>query len=262
MEICKKKKLLLLIIGIPTFFMPLAYLIMVIWAFGGMIFNYDLDMPAWMLYFLEPAYYITLILLPMYAAWVLLSKKISGAEKFKWILIIIFLNMIGMPMFYVFIVRKYLGIKLKFNNKDEKALSKFLKLNFINPDNLSSQQNRVLLTYCQKKRQYKIYGFLYMIFGILIIYLSLTYFLSHGIKAFPDALLTKTIIINSSNNTTNVFCPSSFERAESIRFLLYIGALIGMVFFSGLLFIGMGFRNLFFFDNQQKMLIDFLKAKK
>jgi len=132
--------------------LPLVYMISILWVLGGLIFNYNPETPIWLLTIGFPAYFLTIALLPVYIVWVVFSKRLTVREKWWWPFIVIIMNMIGMPWFYIFIFRRYLGIKTKTNSKDEKALEKFLQKNKINHENLSLKQKNVLRAYCRKRR--------------------------------------------------------------------------------------------------------------
>jgi hypothetical protein len=91
------------LLGVPTFYLPLAYLVMGVWAIVGMLVGGEFgEPPEWMVYVLNPALYVTCGLWPIYIAWVGLSKRLALREKGWWLVVVILLNMFGMPMFYVF----------------------------------------------------------------------------------------------------------------------------------------------------------------
>ena len=85
---------------------------MAAWVFGGMLTGDFWDFPVWMKITISPAIYVTFGLWPIYIAWVVLSKRLSWREKAWWLFIVIALNMLGMPIFYVFMIRRYLGLEV------------------------------------------------------------------------------------------------------------------------------------------------------
>jgi len=98
-------------IGILTFYLPLVYLIMAIWALGGMIFNYNLEIPAWLMGIGTLACYLTVALLPIYITWVIFSKQLTAREKLWWAFIVILINC----------------FRILFTNSQHKLLIDFIK---------------------------------------------------------------------------------------------------------------------------------------
>ena len=148
----------LCLLGVPTFYMPLAYLLLA----GGMVFKFATGNMAG-----EPAsalwdalggvaLYVTFAMLPIYLAWVALSKRLILWEKAYWLLMVIFINMLGMPAFYIFMIRRYLGLEKPTTQRDEAALERFLQKYAIDRDCLSEEQLNLLLVYCRQCRLAKL----------------------------------------------------------------------------------------------------------
>jgi len=225
-----------------------------------MIFNYNLETPAWLVGIGTPAFYLTVALLPIYIAWVVFSKQLSVREKLRWGFIVILANMIGMPWFYIFIVRRYLGLENKTNMRDEKTLETFLKKYEIKRESLSQNQQKILCTYCRKQRLQKLGTIFLFPLAALIFYLSIIYFPDEAIRLFSDFAPTKTIIINSVNNTTNELASSALLQKEYSNVTLLFGAMIGIFAAMSIVTLINCFRILFT-NSQHKLLIDFIKAE-
>jgi len=101
--------------------MPLAYVAVAVWAVGGMLTGGTGDFPEWMMKAIHPALYMTFGMCPFYIAWVGLSKRLARREKVWWLFIVIVLNMVGMPMFYVFMVRRYIGIERRTGDAQQRT---------------------------------------------------------------------------------------------------------------------------------------------
>lgn len=98
-------------LAVPTFYMPLSYLALAVCVISRMVAGQVGDPPEWMMNAIHPAVYVTFAMWPLYVAWLILSKRLNWREKGWWLFIVVFLNMVGMPMFYVLMVRRYLGIE-------------------------------------------------------------------------------------------------------------------------------------------------------
>ena len=140
------------LLGMPTFYMPLAYLLMAGWVFFWTVNGEDGDLPKLLWQALVAAYYVTFAMLPIYLAWVALSKRLTLREKAQWLLVVILMNMAGMPIFYVFMIRRYLGMERRTTKQDAAALERFLKKHAIARDWLSGEQLNLLLAYCRRCR--------------------------------------------------------------------------------------------------------------
>jgi len=254
-----RSKWIFILIGIPTFYMPLAYLIMAIWAIGGMIFNYDLETPIWLLFIIGPAYFVTIALWPIYIVWVLFSKRLTKTEKLKWLFIVILMNMLGMPWFYVTMVRRYLGLENQSNQSDKKVFENFTRKNKINLENLSTKQKSILISHCRKRRFQK-RGIIFSLPIIaLLLYMAIIYIPDKGIQLSSNFIPTKTLIIDSVNNTTNEILPLPLLQKSYVKIIMFCGAFAGVTGFSGLFLLANCIRILFI-DKQHKLLIDFIKA--
>jgi len=207
------------------------------------------------------ACYLTVALLPIYIAWVIFSKQLTAREKLWWVFIVILANMIGMPWFYIFIVRRYLGLENKTNMRDEKTLETFLKKYKIKRESLSQYQQKVLCTYCKKQRLQKLGTIFLFPLAALIFYLSIIYFPDEATRLFSSLTPTKTIIIDSVNNTTNELASSALLQKDCSNVILLFGAMIGIFAVMGIVTLINCFRILFT-NSQHKLLIDFIKAEK
>jgi hypothetical protein len=108
----KQRNTLFLTAFIPAGYLPLMYVLMVLYAFGALIIKADIP-PAkgtifWWLGWV--AVYATLIQWPFYIVWAALSRELTIRQRIAWIVVLILLNMFSMPWF--------LWCKYKGNAKD------------------------------------------------------------------------------------------------------------------------------------------------
>ena len=139
-------------LAVPTFYMPLAYAAMAIWVLGSMIRGDFGDFPGWLGPPLLVSIYVTLALWPVYIAWVLLSRQLTWQDKGKWLFIVLILNMLGMPWFYVHMVGQYSGSEERVSPRDERAVDALLEQCGTDRYALSKGQVDVLRDYCHKQR--------------------------------------------------------------------------------------------------------------
>lgn len=116
-------------LAVPTFYMPLAYLALAIWAVSNLFVGEGNDLRGWMMSAIQPALYVTLAMWPVYVVWLGVSRVLSWREKGYWLFMVVVPNMIGMPLFYVFMVRRYLGLegRMGLGNGHRNALMAYLK---------------------------------------------------------------------------------------------------------------------------------------
>jgi hypothetical protein len=160
----------LIIASVPTLYMPLAYIAMM--AFLGVVVTrgHTDNMPDLFLIFGWLTWGITVVMCPLYLVWAWFSKILSLREKARWSVIITGLNVLGMPAFYIFMVRRYLGFEGRTNTRDEAALDRFLARCHTNRQSMSSEQLQILRQYCRRHRFAKIGFPIAVIFGCTFIY--------------------------------------------------------------------------------------------
>jgi hypothetical protein len=170
----------LVLLAVPTFYMPSVYLAMAVCVLGSMFSGRPLNLPAWLKPFLASSMGVTIAVWPIYVAWVALARRLTLREKGRWLSVVVFFNMLGMPLFYVFMIRRYLGVEARVRPSDEKALDRFLAGCGIGRDELSAGQMGVLRSYCRMHRLRKWAAITTAVLGALLLY-SASYFTRVGI---------------------------------------------------------------------------------
>ena len=245
-----------IILAIPTFYMPLSYIVLFVWALAVM-FGDMFNPPGW----IESALYVTYAMCPVYLAWVCFSKMLTLREKGYWALIVIFLNMIGMPMFYIFMIRRYLGLEGQIRKRDEIKLDSFLTTCGLNRSSLSTEQIDILKSYCRKQRYAK-YGLLPMIFiSCLTFYTAFVFVPRSCIELFSNYTPTELVITDSIKGTKKEITPDPETKELRVQNIMMMGAMAGMLgtmgFFCLIMTISMGWTNW-----HRKAFIEYLKAKR
>ncbi len=249
-----------ILLGIPTFYMPLAYLAVVVWTIGGeMLLGLDCASPKWMMTAIQPALYVTFAMWPVYMAWVLFSKRLAWGEKLLWLFIVIFLNMAGMPMFYVFMIRRYLGLEGRMGKRDDISLDLFLKRHEIAREKLSPSQLGILRFYCRNQRLNKWAAVLLVAVAALALYTAVVLVPKKCVRSFADSTPTRVVIIDSVADTKKEIVPEPETLRLHVQNVMIIGAMAGMIGTMGLFLLAQAI-SLLLGNLHRKALIDFMKA--
>jgi len=248
-------------LALPTFYMPLAYLIMAIWVIGSMLFGYSPDIPMWMMIYLQPALYVTVCMWVFYFIWVVVCNRLNWKEKAGWSLIVFLLNMVGMPMFYIFITRRYLGYEDQTGNRDEIALNSFMKQHSIEHEQFSIEQLDVLRSYFRTCRLTKWGIVLILPMACLTLYTAVFFIPKNSIRLFSNMEPTRVIIIDSGTDTKKEIIPDAEHQKLYIQNIMMFGALAGILGATGIFYLVQAL-SLLFGNFHRKAFIDFLKAKK
>lgn len=175
----------IILLGVPTFFMPLAYLSMGAWVTYGM-FSDDLgDMPELLRMSGDLAVNVTLVMWPVYIAWVVFSTRLNRLGKINWLLVVVILNMVGMPAFYIFIVRRYLGLE---GRSHSAALNKFMNRHKLDERNFTSEQLEVLKTYSAGRRQAKVIALPMFLVALILLTGGVTMTVNNFDRLFSDLI--------------------------------------------------------------------------
>ena len=175
--------LYIILLGVPTFFMPLAYLALGVWVTYGMFSDDFGDMPELLRMSGDLAMNVTLVMWPVYIAWVVFSNRLSRRGKIVWLLVVVLLNMVGMPAFYVFIVRRYLGLE---GRSHSAAMDKFMNRHKLDELNFTSEQLEVLKTYSAGRRQAKLIALPMFIFALIFLAGGVTFTVKNFYRFFSN----------------------------------------------------------------------------
>lgn len=247
------------LLGVPTFYMPLAYLALAVWATTGMLTGVAGGPPELMKAAVHPALYVTFAMWPVYIAWVGLSKRLTRREKGMWLFIVILANMVGMPMFYVFMIRRYLGVEGRTGKRDEISLDRFLKCHEIAREQLSLAQLSVLRSYCRKHRLTK-WGVVPLVAVAALAFYTAVFFVPKNcVRLFADFTPTRVVIVDSTTDSKKEIAPNSEAQKLHVQNVMMVGAMAGMIGAMGLFALAQVMSQLWG-NWHRKAFIDFLKA--
>ena len=247
-----------LLLGVPIFYMPLAWFTSVICVLGCMLIGWPEKIPpAWLAAFAEPSLYVTFAMWPVYVAWVVFSKRLTLREKGLWLAIVVFLNMLGMPWFYIFMVRRYLGIEARPTPHDEAALDAFLRKCGVERGRLSVAQLGVLRSYCRTRRQAKS-GVLLAIAAALLMICSAIVFSKNSVPMLSDLAPTRLVVVDTARNKQKETSPDLETQRLHVQVVMMVGTQAGMMGAMGLFLLVQAI-SLLWGTPERRVLIDFTK---
>ena len=215
------------LLGIATLYPALSYLALVVWAISGMFIGSLADPPQWLAIPLIAALCVTCGTWPAYGAWVIRSKRLTLREKAWWLSFVIALNIVAMPVFYVFMIRRYLGLEGRTNEKDQAALDRFLKRHGIAPDRLSQSQMSVLRSYCRKRRLAMWSVIPVFIVAALMIYTAVVFFPAASVALFADMMPKHWVIIDPATDSKKELTPDPEHQKRYVQMVMMVGASAG-----------------------------------
>ncbi len=247
------------ILGVPTFYMPLAYSVLALWAVSGIFSMVSGGPPDWLLAAIRPALYTTFALWPVYISWVCLSKRLTWREKGVWLFIVIMLNMLGMPLFYVFMIRRYLGIEGRMGKRDEASLDHFLGRHGIPRERLSPGQVVALRSYCRQCRLSRWSLAPLVVIACLMLYTALFFVPTAFGRISSNLTPTRTVIIDSAADTKKVLEPDPETIKRHVQMVMMFGAMAGVLGTMGL-YLLLQSMSLLYGNFHGRALIEVLKA--
>jgi hypothetical protein len=217
-----------ILLGVPTFYMLSAILATYAIVIFEMLFDIEVqDVPEWMMIATYSAIYVVFVLWPVYIVWVVSSKRLAWREKLFWLFVVTILNMLGMPMFYIFMIRRYLGLEGRIGKRDEAALDDLLRRCAISREQLSAGQLKILGTYCRKHRLNTWTLVPMVAFACLLLYAAIFIFPKHCITLHSDLTPTRVVIIDSTTNTKDKITPDPETEKFHLKSIMMFGAMAG-----------------------------------
>ena len=254
----------LVLLGIPTFYIALAYLAIALVALGWLCSGEKLQGPPpdWpgVFVFVVPIC-LTFMLWPVYLAWAAFSKRLTWREKILWLFLITSLNMIGMAWFYVFIIRRYLGIEGRTGSRDEAALDRFLARCGVARGDLSSGQVAVLRCYCRTRRRARWLLIPALAFSALAIYGATVALPRRAIETFAHFSPQRIVVVDLAKSTGKELAADPESLRSQVQIAMIGGMMICMLATLAL-FIPFMFVDRLLPNDERRTLMEFLKASK
>jgi hypothetical protein len=249
----------LVLLGLVTFAIALVILAFLLWVVVA-LWAHDFGESQRMTVGLSGmfAFCASLALLPIYIGWVLVSRRLTWSEKGLWLFLVVFLNAAGMPLFYVFMVRRYHGLEGRWSARDEAAVNALLKRCHASRDRLSSEQLGVLRSYCRQRRQLK-----WMSVPMTLLFAAMLCMVvrlaDESVEVFVGLGPTRVMVVDPITHSQSELSPDSEADETFVRMVMTSGAALGvlgsMVFFA--MFVPLV---LLLVDADGRTLIKFLKA--
>jgi hypothetical protein len=248
-----------ILLAAPTFFSPLVYTVLCVWVFSKMLVGGSIELPEW---FRQVGYfslYVTFALLPIYALWTVLTRRLTWREKILWLFLIVWANMIGMAFFYVWMIRRYLGLEGRLNARDTRTAEKLLASCGLTREKLTESQWQVIARYARQTRQSKWMIVPVIVLVPLMLYVSCIIIPRMSLKIAKFFTPTHTIIIDTVKNTRQEVFSDPQMQTDAATIFLAQGAMAGMLGMWGIFCLFQGI-NLFIGNQDRRAFLQYLKA--
>ena len=206
---------LLVLLAPPTFFMPLAYAVLAVWVIGCMLIWGFGELPKWLLGVGIAAIGVTFAMWPVYIVWVLACPDLTRREKVRWLLLMVLLNMFAMPAFYLFIVRRRLGIEVRRSARDEGAAQSLLASWGVERGSLTERQWGLLVEHSRRVRLARWSVVPMLLLAGLLVYVDVWY-VPRGIMSSAPAPTRVVIVDAQTRERTEVAPDPAHERSYAI----------------------------------------------
>ncbi len=223
------------LLGVATFSMLAGCLSFTVWAVVEVVAGVPPGQRQWMKELtLAPAVCVTLGLWSVYIAWIGLSARLTRCEKTQWLFIVLFLNHAGMPMFYVFMLRRYLGLEGRASRRDENSLSTFLRRHGINREQLSSDQMAVLRSYCRERWLTMWLMPPLIAMSVILLYTGLVSTPKAFVEVFADLFPTRVVVVDSAKASREQIGLDDQTQKDYVQNVMRIGIGAGVTGTMGL----------------------------
>ncbi|MHC4996274.1 MAG: hypothetical protein ACYTGQ_14615 [Planctomycetota bacterium] len=220
------------LLGIPTFLMPTLFVVSMVLVFLVMMSGEARELPKAVG---EAALGLTVAMWVVYLPWVVCSRRLTRKEKCFWAFVVFYLNMFGMPWYYVFMVRRYLGLEGRTNARDRAELERFLNRHEIDEGGLSSGQLDVLRAYSRENRLMRWCLWSGVLLAAVMIVGAFTHLLPLGYELAEDWAPTRLVVIDSVRDTREVTEPDPEYVRTHVQLVMMFGAFGGMFLALGLM---------------------------
>ena len=166
---------------------------------------------------------------------------------------------LGVPIFYVFMIRRYLSLEGRVTKRDEIDLERFLQRHALSRDRFSPDQLNLLRSHCRSCRQGR-WGSLVMVpLAGLVLYAAIVFLPSTSLQIFSDLTPTRTVIVNTVAQTEEEVSPDLEMRRQYTQMVMMSGALAGAMGFLSVQVLVLAIVQVWG-TRERKTLIEFVKA--
>ncbi len=247
------------LLGVPTFYMLPATLVLFGWGIQGILLDRLGDPPGWLACGGQVAIYVTYAMWPVYIAWVLFSKRLTGKEKALWLFLVLFMNMVGMAVFYAFMIRRYLGLEGRVTKRDEIGLDRFMERHALSRERFSDEQLSVLRSCLRRCRQARWSVLVTIPAAAFVLYGATVFLPNKAIQFLPDSMPTRTIIVDAAAETREEILPGPETVRLHTQLVMMFGAMAGVMAIMGLTLLMMSIVQAWG-SWERSVLVEFVKA--
>ncbi|MCP4405206.1 MAG: hypothetical protein GY801_48880 [bacterium] len=249
------------VLAIPTFVMPALFLVLVGWLLFGVALNtWEVSSPDW-LYWVATylAIGLCLLLWPVYIVWVVRSTHLTSHEKRHWVGMIVFGNIIGMPMFYIFMMRRYQGTDALISPKEAARVEKFCVAHGICQVHLTPKQYHILAKYVRGVHSARWTLVPMVLVGGILLYMAFFVFPQLGITMFSEWLpIEHRIVVDNANTIQHEYAPDQEVITGFLQTIMMFGAASAMVVMMAFIFVAQSISQLFVV--RREVFIEFLQV--
>ena len=139
-----------ILLFIPTCYMLFALVMFLFGSFGLILIFRVRELPHWWEPSIRLLLYVTPVMCLIYLGWASVTTHLSRRERRQWIYLILLGNMLVMPIFYVAMMRRYLGKHGTTTRRDHQRLQNFLHQSGLTTHHLTSAQEQILVKYVRR----------------------------------------------------------------------------------------------------------------
>lgn len=252
-KLSKRARIALTLLGIPTFFLLLIYVVVAVAALLCLIFDWDIPdyelLDPVVVVIVEVVFFVTWAI---YFLWAIFTRQYTWKEKLVWVLLIFLFNVIGMPYFFVVMVRKYKGIKWSASSRLVDASELYLTELGSSRAHLSEEQWDVLVGYIRERRIAKWKLLLHVC--VLAILVCVVVYGYNAIYEIMVELVPTTYLTKDSTGSVDVLQPEPEDVRLYFHVLLMLSFQISFLSVCALLTLVESVVNLF--TSRRNMLLE------
>jgi hypothetical protein len=249
-------------IAFPTFAMPALLVVALGWECSVLVMRAwdQLPPPLWLVWgVVGPMITLMLLLWPLYIIWAWKSTQLTRQEKFRWIVILLWLTVIGMPVFYVFMVRRYTGAEHHIRPQEAVRVERFLARHGLRHAHLSQKQYSILAKYIRSVHFSRWALIPLVLLAVLMLYVVLVVVPEFGLSMFSEWLpIEHRVIVDETHTILQETVPEQEFITLFLQEVMMMGVASGMFGTMTLMFLALGVFQLF--TVKRKLFIEFLHA--
>jgi hypothetical protein len=249
------------VLAIPTFLMPVLLLVFLGWGFSIAVLNswenFPQDWLSWAV--VAPLLVLCLLLWPVYIVWAVRTRHLTSHEKLHWVGMILLGNIIGMPVFYVFMLRRYQGRDTRIYPKEEARVEKFCTRHGLCRAQLSPKQYHILVKYVRRAHSARWAVVPVALASVILLYMACWAIPQMSLTMFFDWLpMEHRVVVDGTNTIQYEHVPEPEVITGFLRTVMMSGVTSGIGGMMAFIFVAQSISQLFLI--RRGLFIEFLQA--